>query len=455
MTMSIDCVKPRNLIKLEPIALSILDALAPSYYNAFLYYFERPEGGAARASWDEAMSTASLRAALAALLDTYPVLGGMLRLVEGTGERELYVDSELDPEYGIPLYEGETTLDFASLRARQFQVSEAESSSLCPDNLWAQLAQPRPPLFVVKLNRFACGSLCIGIGFHHVSSDGNGHFNAVNAWGEIARGLSPRKCEIQRTRFLRPSEGVKRLPPPIRESAGPLVFELPITSSRALSIKAEKLNLLKQEAAETSGERVSSHNVATALVWRAMARARHDPAASTLRPDIAECGFAVNMRMRQNLEFVPSLFFGNASIFCALKFRYADFADAMSISQVARALREVIQGVDGAFLQHCIDYSHRHFHQHPHIVGMLEPFNLWELNSVTSILGLPIYELDFGAGRPMFIGIPHWPGATGLATFMPSGDGNFDDLLVYFMMREDAIRRLLADEELLRYAELL
>lgn len=254
------------------------------------------------------------------------------------------------------------------------------------------------PLLLVQVTRFKCGGICVGVGWHHLLSDGAGYGHFINSWGNITRGFPVVvKPFLDRTvlRAWTPTSPTFRHteyePPPSMNN--PRHQFQPI-STTILQITTNQLTILKRIANERD---YSTYEILTAHVWRCACTARGlvDDQATRLH-------VAVSGRSRLSPP-LPLGYFGNA-IFHARPVAFAGDLRREALKQSVKRIRESIKRVDNEYMRSALAY----LDQHPDI-DSLSPQKGNEIYrnpnlAITAWNRLSLSESDFGWGKPRYVG---------------------------------------------------
>ncbi|KAJ3677203.1 hypothetical protein LUZ60_002927 [Juncus effusus] len=257
---------------------------------------------------------------------------------------------------------------------------------------------PDPPciLLMLQVTYFKCGGVAIGTAMHHTVTDGRGAFHFIETWSSITRGepnYSPPPF-LDRTLLLaRPDPTILFNHPEYKSNSKTLAHSGSSTSyiSSIIRISKKHINALKLQCSGTLGDRVSAFRAIVALVWQCVCVARKLDSGIETR-----LYTMIDMRSRMNPP-LPVTYFGNAVIRTSVSASVDDVI-LNPISCVAKTIRGATnQGNE--YTKSLIDY--------------LETTNLSNLPRsglpysdlrVISWLGMPIYETDFGWGKPTFVG---------------------------------------------------
>ncbi|XP_058076323.1 vinorine synthase-like [Magnolia sinica] len=248
----------------------------------------------------------------------------------------------------------------------------------------------RDVLLAVQLNSFDCGGLAIGVGISHKVADAASSFMFLNGWAATARGAAD---EVMAPTF----EFAKLIPPieipPSMQNSMPMEENL---VTKCFVFDGSKIAALRTRATGASyvGQPTRVETV-SALIWRCIIK---------LRPSTASVAFHIVNLRRRMVPPLPDHLFGNFISIGATSPVIDGVGDGDMQHYLESELKDAIRKVDGndiiklrgldgpqeilAFLkalsEKCSSQS-----------GMdLCYFNSW--------CGFPIYDVDFGWGRPIW-----------------------------------------------------
>ncbi|CAM0913414.1 unnamed protein product [Alopecurus aequalis] len=394
-------VKPSEATPNHGQWLSNLDLLVAMSLTPTVYVY--------RPSSDPAFfSPAVLKAALSkALVPFYPLAGRLAQddagrpEIECNGEGVLFVTARADG----------TLDDLGDLapsdELRRTLVPSAEASG--------------GALAVFQLTRFACGGACLGVAIHHTTADGLAALDFVNSWAAIARGdesAAARPC-LDRT-LLR-----ARDPPSARfdhaeyartAAAGAGSSKLPRVAfgSAILPLSRIQVDVLKGEAEK----RLSTFKAVVAHVWRCACAARGVAAADDTR-----LYMTADARSRVDPP-LPRGYFGNAIFRASAAAKAGDVASG-PLSAVSEKVTGATARLDDEYVRSLVDYLEVKLQGAGDAAGLrkgewvMPETDLW----VISWQGLPIYDANFGWGRPVFMGRACLQ-FSGLVYLVPGPDGD-------------------------------
>jgi shikimate O-hydroxycinnamoyltransferase len=344
-----------------------------------------------------------------ALVHFYP-LAGRLHWIEG-GRLELDCNA-----IGVQLLEAysDATLDelgdFAPTAAVQDLVPKIDYST--PIEEW--------PLLLVQLTRFGCGGLCVGTTLSHTVVDGQSATNFISSWAKLARGDNLEDYEmpfLDRT-VLRSSEPLMpprfdhieytTKPPLLNGSTDSEEEQKKETSVTLLKLTREQVEGLKKRANQEMGVTIRPYSRYEAIaghMWRCACKVR----AIDNNPDQpTRVRLAVDIRNRLKPP-LPQRYFGNA-VFGTVTSTCL-YGDLLSkpLSYFAGKLREAIERMSDEYIRSALDFITSQkdvdwLRSDIHIRGQTKAPFLGNHNlTLGSWINLPIYDVDFGWGKPVYV----------------------------------------------------
>ncbi|MFQ6645404.1 hypothetical protein Gotur_020095, partial [Gossypium turneri] len=262
------------------------------------------------------------------------------------------------------------------------------------------------PLIVLQVTRFKCGGVCLGVGIQHTLGDGAAALHFINSWADTSRGLTPAIAPFIDRTLLRARDPptpklhhVEYDPSPALKSASKSQSDdhKPSIVS-TLELTADQLNTLKAKAKVANangGIKYSSFNILAAHIWRCVSKARGLPADQDTK-----LYFPVDGRYRLDPPLPPG-YFGNVIFTTALIAQAGDL-ETESFTDTIKRIHEGLNQINDEYLRSAIDYIEKVPDLNTLVRGprtfrcpnlLVVPWN-W----------LPIYEADFGWGRPIYMG---------------------------------------------------
>ncbi|KAI3947547.1 hypothetical protein MKW98_031768 [Papaver atlanticum] len=406
-------VKPAEETPKVCLWTSNFDQLCVVHAQA-VYFYKPPEStdfdGSFSGSDDFFNSTVLKDGLSKALVTYYPVAGRLKRNASGraeidcTGEGAIFIEAETDSfmkdlgeftpnEQLAPLF---PTLDYSD-----------DDISLYPP-------------FLVQVTHFKCGGVCVSTALSHILVDGVAGINFINTWSDLCRGVEDSKKPVpffDRT-LLRARD------PPI-VSFPHMEYKLPSVDIPATSplpkISIAKLNLSTMQANELKSKcnkdqyRFSTYEVMAGHIWRCLCKARE------LKDD-EETTISIPLDCRsRSRPPLPAGYFGNA-IFDNTIIAFSGDIVSKPLSYAVNCIHETFMSYgNDEYLRSAIDYLELNPSFRTIVKGKGCNFRL------PTWVRLPIYEADFGWGKPIYMGpgVNRFVGRTFLIPNPPGSDGGF------------------------------
>ncbi|KAK0605231.1 hypothetical protein LWI29_024374 [Acer saccharum] len=388
--------KPAQETPNKPLWTSSLDLLVARVPVPTVYFY-KPNG------CSNFFNAQLLKEALCkALVMFYPVAGrlgydekGRLE-IKCNGEGVLFVEAETDSAF-------DHFNDFApSLELMQLIPNVDYSGDISSS-----------PLFAFQITSFKCGGVTLGSNMHHSLADGPSAFHFVNTWADIARYGSSTSTLLlpwhDRTLLQArnppapafhhieydPSPSMvmntTHLDPPSSSTCTSAVFK----------VSSEQQNMLKKHkptsSSTSTGAKYSSYETLAAHIWRSICKAR-----GLANDQLTKLYIPVDGRSRLNPPLPPG-FFGNA-IFSATSTALAGDIQSEPLIDTVGRIYEAVKRIDDDYIRSALDYLQVQPDLAPLSRGA-QTFKCPNLN-VNSWSRLPMYDADFGWGRPVFTGPP-------------------------------------------------
>ncbi|KAJ7571155.1 hypothetical protein O6H91_01G152300 [Diphasiastrum complanatum] len=386
-----------------------------------------------------------LKDSLAKVLVHYPVLAGRVRTGED-GRR--YIDCS---DEGILLVE-------ATADARFDEWKDLINFPMEPylnlgDSVITDFSTA--PLLRIQVTLFGCGGVAIGYGFAHIVIDGWSATEFMKAWSEVHRELPISINPTFATELLK-----ARSPPSVKQPVNDYLFfpkipsdasspaEAPSTATAPATklaittfyFSADEVNALVQEVENGpwAYDRPTSFEALEALCWKAMTEVRDLP-----DDVITTYSYPINVRGRWD-PALPSGYFGNGPHLSCLGVKAGDIKHN-HLSYVAKLIRDDIKASGLEYLRSVIDLLEIEMNQ-----GKAVDFNsaFYAGTDVqgTNFATFPIYEVDFGSGKPLHFSFYLHPlFGNGLAHVLPTPHGG-RSRYVPMSMSEEHMKKLLENK---------
>ncbi|XVE71156.1 hypothetical protein DITRI_Ditri10aG0127800 [Diplodiscus trichospermus] len=378
--------------------------MAMTTFHVPVLYFYRTNGS------PDFFKAQVLKEALSKILVPFYPMAGRLRSDEN-GRLQIICNAE-----GALFVEAETTCaiddlgDFVpSLKLRQLVPAVDYSGDISSY-----------PLVMAQVTVFKCGGVSLGLGIHHTSSDGATALHFTRSWSEIARGLSQitEAPFIDRTLLRARVPPTPRFhhveydPPPSLKTSYPNPKPSPVS---VFKITPDQLNTLKTKSFKNeNATKYSTYTILAAYIWRCVSKAR---GLSDDQP--TKLYMPVNGRPRLHPP-LPSGYQGNAIFLASLVALSGNLQSEPFINTIEK-IHGAVKRMNNEYLRSAIDYLEKL----PDITAVRrgpEAFQCPNL-SINNWMRLPIYDADFGWGRPIYMG-PANVAPEGKIYLLPSPNGD-------------------------------
>ncbi|XP_031480218.1 shikimate O-hydroxycinnamoyltransferase-like [Nymphaea colorata] len=396
-------------------------------------YFYRPNGS--NNFFDSKVMKESLGRAL---VHFYPLAGRLRRREDGPLEIEcngggvLFVEADAEGEI-------DDFGDFApSMELRQ----------LIPEVDYQNQDISSYPLLMLQVTFFKCGGVCLGVAFHHTVVDACGFIHFMNSWSDVARGREvtcPTPPITERT-ILR----ARNPPRPAFEHPvfKPSLASEPIVPAKDSSeqkpqntqftgaifrFSRDQLARLKEKVKEgdNSTIRYTTFNSLVVHIWRCVTLARG-------LDDQQQTKLTVSVDGRKRLRpEIPNYYFGNVVYIVDVPLVSSDLK-SQPMHYAASKVHDALLRMDDDYLRSALDY----LELHPDLNVVVDRGGHQKRSglSIASWGRLPIYDADFGWGKPIYMGtVVLSVDGLGYILPSPSDDGS---LSVVFALETDAMRSL-------------
>ncbi|PWA66965.1 Chloramphenicol acetyltransferase-like domain-containing protein [Artemisia annua] len=378
--------------------------LLPSEYHTLTVYFYHPNVTTAANFFD---TTVMKEALSRVLVPFYPVAGRFKKdqnrriEIDCQGQGVLFVEAESDSVIN----------DFGDFAPR------LEFLKLIPTVDYS-LGIESYPLLLMQVTYFKCGGVSLGVGMHHRVVDGLSAQHVINSWSEVARGLDitlPPYIDRALLRARDPPqpifEHVEYHPPPPLNSPVLLKTSSDESITSIFKMTRDHVNILKEKCKEDDNTiNYSSYEMLAGHIWKKVCKARgltYDQDTMVYIP--------VDGRTRLQPKLPPG-YFGNA-IVMATPIAVAGKLQSNPTWYAASKIHEAITQRNNDYMRSAIDYLELQTDLNAIDRGA-QSFKCPNIG-ISSWGKIPIYEADFGWGRPIFMGPALIP-FEGLCYVLPS-----------------------------------
>ncbi|CAN8310760.1 unnamed protein product [Cochlearia groenlandica] len=382
---------------------SNVDLIIPRFHTPSVYFYRRPTGGSSNFFDPQVMKDSLSKV----LVPFYPVAGRLKRDNDDRIEIDCNAAGVLFVVADTPSVIDDF-VDFAPTLTLRQLIPRVDYSA-CIDSF---------PLLVLQVTFFKCGGVSLGVGMQHHVTDGFSGIRFINTWSDMARGLdltippffdrtllrarNPPKPAFEHVEY-QPGPSMKKIPPDYSSESTCTVS--------IFKLSQDQLAALREKSMEDGNTvRYSSYEMLAGHVWKSVGRARGLPDDQETKLYVA-----VDGRSRMQPELPPG-YFGNV-LFTATPIALAGDLLSKPTWYTAQVIHDVLDGMDDNYLRSALD----HLEMQPDLSALIRGPHTYKCPNlgITSWARLPIYDADFGWGRPIFMGpggIPY----EGLSYVLPS-----------------------------------
>ncbi|KAI9187221.1 hypothetical protein LWI28_025684 [Acer negundo] len=430
--ISKDIIKPSTPTPdhLQHYQFSLLDQFSPSFYQPFIYFYSSaPDDHDHKLGSNDV--TNSLKASLSEVLTRYYPLAGCLK--------ETYVDCNTNGDTG-----GDGGGGVLFLEA---QVS-CQLSEILENPLPSEFINKFLPDFsfgvanlvlAVQVNFFKCGGVAVGVRMSHKISDALSLVTFINNWAATARGDGDSvRPEFVSATLFPPKDGINIKG--LEEEKNIAFKRFVFTSSKIAALK-------EKYASKTSIENKPPTRVEalSCFLWSCYA------ASTEMNKGPEKLYMWINpVNVRKRID--PPLqddSFGNlgAPSMCIISSE-GDTGEGSTYGLTSK-LREAISKINNDFLKRLKDGIFEHSNSEEKTKAKRTDGEELGNFYCSSFCRFPIYEADFGRGKPTWVAIGSLP-YKNLLVLMDTKDG--DGIEVWVQLTEEDMAKFEADQELLNYA---
>jgi shikimate O-hydroxycinnamoyltransferase len=244
----------------------------------------------------------------------------------------------------------------------------------------------------LQVTFFKCGGVALGMALEHVAIDAMSAFHFIETWSAISRDGDRAALELP----IHDRTLLRARSPPVVHPDTLSVFcpwlnfsettSAP-TATETFSISHGQLATLKRRC---GGGTISTFCAVSALVWQCTCEARRLPPDAEVR-----LSFPANVRRRTKPP-LPDRYFGNALVWLGTTGVAKDIT-SKTLASIAGDIRSTIRKIDDELVRSAMDYletANKKADRKP-LKGSMSPTEL----RITSWLGMPVYDADFGWGK--------------------------------------------------------
>ena len=415
--ISQDTIKPSfpTPPHLHHYQLSFLDQLHPLVFMPLIFFY--PNYGEANLSNIE--QSDQIKKSLSDALTRFYMLAGRVK-------DNLYVDCN---DEGVNYVEAK-----ANCRLSEFLENPipGELNKFLPFELDEVNELPA----AVQVTFFNCGGLAIGVLMSHRIIDALSFIMFLNSWSAIARGDGNIVSPPMDSAKLFPPQDLSGFNPNIGITKDKIVTKRFVFDASAI---AEIRGKYSSDDKSIEYPRPTRVEALSAFIWsRFMAATQPKPDPNKIYSII----HAVNLRTKTDPP-LPYDYFGNISRF-AMSVPSRDIEEGFH--GIIKPIREAIKKIDGNFVKMLQqgDLYLKYVKENSSIFLKGELLTL----SFTSLCKFPLYEVDFGWGKPAWVSSSKFT-FKNLVGFIDTKSG--DGIEAWFHLKEEDMDKFETDKELLSF----
>lgn len=385
----------------ERVRLSVYDLMPGTFATHRTFYYHG------------SLDATAMRESLTRTLAHYPMLTGRL---ERDADRGLTV---VCGDAGIPFFE-----TFSDLPMPDYGIDRSArpdlTAYLCKINPFRTVGHDTP-LLTVKVTHMRGGGSVLGVGINHSIVDGSAYLEFLQHWSRTHRGLDHRATPYPRTAL----NGLGAGAPPEAELRNgqytvvgkrekfAFIWRINAGSRRIRTIterfSSDEVEAIKEAASASrpgagAGHWVSAADALSAHLWKVLAQLRARPDA-----DMERLGMVVGVRSALR-DVLPDGFWGNAITNITPALPAAELRGA-PLPDVAEAVRAGIEAVTAERVRDEVAFldAQRRAKRLPLVLSQMALDSSEGTVALNNVGKLPVYEIEFGAGRPFWFQYPTIP----------------------------------------------
>lgn len=395
--------------------LSFLDQISPPIFVPLIFFYEKPDK-------DKDAISNHLKKSLSDTLTRFYPLAGRIK-------ENLFIDCN---DGGIPYVQAKVNCELSKIMEKPNPV---QHNKLLP----LKIDEVNDLLLAVQVNLFDCGGIAVAICISHKVGDGLSYFIFANSWAATARGDAYIKSPRFDSAELFPPKNISGFAPTTGITKEEVVTKRFVFSS---SVIAELRDKYSNKANAENPTRPTRVEALSAFIWTRFMESTQSNA--DLQKKLYTILHAVNLRTRTDPP-LPEYSFGNI-------YRVAIAAPRLEKGQecykLINQMRDAIRNVN-------VDYVKQLAESDEHLSFIKEAaakFNqgIWISLSFTSFCRFPVYEVDFGWGKPIRFGSARLT-FNHLVTLFDTRTG--DGIEAWINLKPEDMAKFEADKELLSYVQ--
>ncbi|GJN25438.1 hypothetical protein PR202_gb13265 [Eleusine coracana subsp. coracana] len=320
------------------------------------------------------------------------------------------------------------TADVALSCINLLQPTPELLSCLCPSDYNTE------ELMLVQITQFACGSFALGVTAHHTVADGYGMVRFGKAWGKATRGLAidpillvHHRASIFAPRVL-PRVEFEHRGAEFKRREEEVCINQVHPSDKVVAHTAhfnpEMLSELKRRMSAGRPRPYSTFYCITAHLWRCITKVR-----GLHKDKVTKLIIPVNGRLVMRHLPMPMEYTGNVVLWAQATTTVGELL-AKPLRHAVELISREVARIDDSYFRSFIDFASSGAVEKESLVPTASLAKTMDHSTsvfVSNLKGIPVYDLDFGAGRPFFCTRVYHP-QEGFISILPpfASDGSMD-----------------------------
>lgn len=410
---------------LSSYQLSFLDQISPPVYNpvVMFYYPQRDT------EFNVVEISNKLKKSMSHVLTLFYPLAGRLN------ESTTFIDCN---DKGIPYFEAKVNCQLSDFLQNPILPNELNKFIPFESDKVSDLE------LGVQLNIFECGAIAIGSCISHKIADGLSSFMFLKSWAAIARGEHWSDHMQVRPRF----EAATLFPPKNLSGFNPrtgITNKNNIVSKRFLFNASTIEDLRQRYAVNNKGS--SRVEALSAFIWDRFVAATTQVGSKEAEDDQRLYIMVQAVNLRTRIEPPLSEYsFGNLYRFVKINVPSNDRSPSEENCGIVKEMRDQICHIDDKYVKKLqegtehLDFMKKRAEEFFKRESTLLNFSSW--------CRFPLYESDFGWGKPVWVGLPPLT-FKNLVVFMDTRSG--DGIEAYINLDQNDMAKLESDDEFLAF----
>ncbi|CAI9104086.1 OLC1v1002698C1 [Oldenlandia corymbosa var. corymbosa] len=389
--LSSKLIKPSNSTPhhLQNFKLSLFDQLAPPMYSHILFYYLPVEDSCNRGKNNVQISLLLEKSLSQVLTKFYPLAGRFVK-------DDLLIHCA---DQGVEYFEANVNAQLLGFIQKQPADTDVLSRFL-PWDFPPAANSATSPLLAIQINKFECGGFVLGLRVSHVIADAFSMITFIKEWASLCSSDLKDMNQVISTQLSSYNDFVSVFP--TRILSGPK-FPPPGAANSADQVITKSFlfnEAIVTKMAETADFHPTRVVVVLASIWKALigvSLAKHG------RSRDSDIALSMNLRGKTALA-MPEISCGNFWISVLVPLE-AKRAEKMELKELMILIQDTIKSTAEQLALATADdistmliNSRREIFEKRHLSG-----NEVDVYICTSWCRLPVYDVDFGMGKPCWV----------------------------------------------------